>query len=121
MYYTNDGVSFYQGDIQINDREATDSEVLAYELLRDTEQLEAEAKGTRDKAMLKGFLYQDKDISVTKDDGDGMVQVKMGFEMGLTSTVIHFKNGTKLPMLATDFSTFAQLFLIERDKFFGGI
>lgn len=31
MYYTNDGINLYQGDMQIGDREATIKEVEAYE------------------------------------------------------------------------------------------
>lgn len=72
----------------------------------------------RDEAMLKGFVYNGMDISVTKDDGDGMVQVKVSFELGLTSTVIHFANGSKLPMSAEAFPAFALQFVTERGKFF---
>ena len=36
MYYTNDGISFYQGDMQIDDREATVEEELLYELSRES-------------------------------------------------------------------------------------
>lgn len=77
-----------------------------------------EASKARDEAMLKGFVYNGMDISVTKDDGDGMVQVKASFELGLTSTVIHFSNGSKLPMSAEEFPAFALQFVTERGKFF---
>lgn len=83
-----------------------------------------EAAQARDDAMLQGFIYgtntdgTDRYISVTKDDGDGMVQVKVSFELGLTSTVIHFANGSKLPMSAEEFPTFALQFVTERGKFF---
>lgn len=77
-----------------------------------------EASKARDEAMLKGFEYNGMDISVTKDDGDGMVQVKASFELGLTSTVIHFANGSKLPMSAEEFPAFALQFVTERGKFF---
>lgn len=77
-----------------------------------------EASKVRDEAMLKGFAYNGIDISVTKDDGDGMVQVKASFELGLTSTVIHFANGSKLPMTAEEFPDFALQFVTERGKFF---
>lgn len=77
-----------------------------------------EASKARDEAMLKGFVYNGMDISVTKDDGDGMVQVKVSFELGLTSTVIHFANGSKLPMTAKEFPAFALQFVTERGKFF---
>lgn len=82
------------------------------------EQLDIEASKARDEAMLKGFVYNGMDISVTKDDGDGMVQVKVSFELGLTSTVIHFANGSKLPMTAEGFPAFALQFVTERGKFF---
>lgn len=82
------------------------------------EQLLQEASKLRDEAMLKGFVYNGMDISVTKDDGDGMVQVKVSFELGLTSTVIHFANGSKLPMTAEEFPAFALQFVTERGKFF---
>lgn len=87
-------------------------------------QLDAEASQARDDAMLQGFIYgtnvdgTDRYISVTKDDGDGMVQVKASFELGLTSTVIHFSNGSKLPMSAEEFPAFALQFVTERGKFF---
>lgn len=77
-----------------------------------------EASKARDEAMFKGFVYNGMDISVTKDDGDGMVQVKVSFELGLTSTVIHFANGSKLPMTAKEFPAFALQFVTERGKFF---
>lgn len=82
------------------------------------EQLLQEASKLRDEAMLKGFVYNGMDISVTKDDGDSMVQVKVSFELGLTSTVIHFANGSKLPMTAEEFPAFALQFVTERGKFF---
>lgn len=79
---------------------------------------------TRNKEMLSGFVYgtntdgSERRISVTKDDGDGMVQVKASFELGLSSTVIHFANGTKLPMTSEEFPAFALQFVTERGKFF---
>lgn len=82
------------------------------------------ASQLRDDAMMQGFKYgvnadgTDRYISVTKDDGDGMVQVKTSFEFGLTSTIIHFANGTKLPMTAEEFPAFALQFVTERGKFF---
>lgn len=82
------------------------------------EEIDQEVSQARDKAMLAGFEYNGVQISVTKDDGDGMVQVKASFELGLTSTVIHFANGTKLPMTAEEFPAFALQFVTERGKFF---
>ena len=74
----------------------------------------------RTKAMLDGANYNGIVIFLTKKDGDGLVQVKNGFELGLTDTVIHFENGTKLPMNILDFPDFALWFVNERNKFFVG-
>jgi len=57
-------------------------------------------------------------ISFQKDDADGMLQVKAGFELGLISTVIHFMNGTKMPIAAEDFPAFALWFVEKRNAFF---
>ena len=72
----------------------------------------------RDEAMLQGAEYNGYQISFTKDDGDGLMQVKTAFELGLTETVIHFDCGTKMPMRAEDFKDFALWFVSERNKFF---
>lgn len=82
------------------------------------EQLAQDASILRDKAMLTGIDYQGSMISLTDVDGNGMLQVKAAFEMGLPATMIHFKNGTKLPMTATDFPAFALWFVTERNRFF---
>lgn len=86
--------------------------------------LEAEALADkqRDEAMLTGKPYtlNDKEyqVSFTKDDGDGMVQVQIGFSLGLPSTTIHFDCGTKMPILATEFLPFALWFVENRNSFF---
>ena len=76
----------------------------------------------RDQAMLEGSTYTlngiDYKVSFTKDDGDGMVQVKNGFDLGLESTVIHFNSGTKMPINSSEFLAFAKWFVVERNKFF---
>lgn len=95
------------------------------------------ASELRDKAMLLGFKHgtnadgTDRYISVTKDDGDGMMQVEATFKRlrdAITNgelppeteikTVIHFKNGTKLPIAEAEFESFSLLFILERGKFF---
>ncbi len=95
------------------------------------------ASQLRDDAMMRGFKYgsnpdgTDRYISVTKDDGDGMMQVDATFKRlrnAITNgelpsdteikTVIHFKNGTKLPITEAEYSSFSLLFVIERGKFF---
>lgn len=82
----------------------------------------ADAKITRDAAMLTGAVYNlngvDYQVSFTKDDGDGMVQVFLGFQMGLTNTTLHFANGTDMPVNSTDFPAFAQWFALQRNGFF---
>ena len=72
----------------------------------------------RAEAMLQGSDYNGYRISFTKDDGDGLMQVKTAFELGLTETVIHFDCGTKMPMKVEDFMEFALWFVVERNKFF---
>lgn len=89
------------------------------------------ASKARDEAMMQGFNHNGEQISVTKDDGDGMMQVEATFKRlrdAITNgklppeteikTVIHFKNGTKLPITETEFESFSLLFIIERGKFF---
>lgn len=74
----------------------------------------------RDSLMINGKDYNGNTISFTKDDTDGVIQVKSAFEMGLQETIIHFKCGTKLPMKVEDFNDFALWFMQERNKFFTG-
>lgn len=89
------------------------------------------ASQARDTAMMQGFEYNGKQISVTKDDGDGMMQVEATFKRlrdAITNgelpaeteikTVIHFVNGTKLPITEAEFNGFSLQFIIERGKFF---
>lgn len=75
--------------------------------------------------MLQGEIYTlngiDYLVSFSKDDGDGLIQVKNAFEMGLTNTIIHFDNGTKMPITSTDFSEFALWFIHKRNEFFVGV
>jgi len=88
----------------------------------DIPQLSIDPTTKRDKAMLEGSTYTlngtDYKVSFTKDDGDGMVQVKNGFDLGLESTVIHFDSGTKMPISSSEFLAFAKWFVTERNKFF---
>jgi hypothetical protein len=68
--------------------------------------------------MFAGVDYKGSMISLTDVDGNGLLQVKAGFEMGLSETTIHFKNGTKLPIKAVNFAEFALFFVTERNRFF---
>ena len=74
----------------------------------------------RDALMLAGKEYQGNNVSFTKEDADGVIQVKSAFEIGLQETIIHFKCGTKLPMKVEDFNDFTLWFMQERNKFFTG-
>lgn len=80
------------------------------------------AQDNRKRNMLTGDFYVlngvEYLISFTKDDGDGMVQVKNGFELGLSSTNIHFDCGTVLPITKEEFPAFALWFVNKRNSFF---
>lgn len=83
-------------------------------------QYETEQEQKRKDLMLQGSVYKGHQISFTKDDGDGVVQVKSAFEVGLPATVLHFDCGTTMTINAEDFSEFALWFVKERNKFFIG-
>lgn len=93
---------------------------------RTTEEIEAEniaeAKRARNRAMLDGAMYDINDtayvVSFTKNDGDGLMQVKSAFELGLSATIIHFENGTMMPVNASEFLQFAGWFVNKRNEFF---
>ena len=86
------------------------------------EQAKQEAKEQRAAAMLEGDVYtldgKEYRVSFTKDDGDGLMQVKSAFELGLASTIIYFANGTKMPITAEEFEAFAVWFVNKRNEFF---
>lgn len=77
-----------------------------------------EASALRDAQMLEGFEYNGVKCSVTSEDGNAILQVKGAFELGLTETVIKFKNGSSLAMTSGEFVDFALEFVTERNKFF---
>ena len=98
-------------------------EALETERLEKEEQaLKLEQSKARDEAMLAGATYKINDtdykISFTKEDGDGLVQVKSAFELGLTQTTIHFSNSTKIPISSSEFPDFALWFVNKRNEFF---
>ena len=82
------------------------------------EQSNIKAKELRAAAMLEGADYNGFQISFTRDDGDGLMQVKAAFELGLARTIIYFANGTKMPITAEEFEAFAVWFVNKRDEFF---
>lgn len=98
-------------------------EALETERLEQEEQaLKLEQSKARDEAMLSGATYTlnntDYQISFTKEDGDGLVQVKSAFDLGLTQTTIHFSNGTKMLISSSEFLEFALWFVNKRNEFF---
>ena len=98
-------------------------EALEIERLEQKEQaLKLEQSKARDEAMLAGAAYKINDtdykISFTKEDGDGLIQVKSAFELGLTQTIIHFSNGIKMPISSSEFQAFALWFVNKRNEFF---
>ena len=82
----------------------------------------AEAKAARLSAMLSGVPYPldgvEYQISFTSDDGNGLLQVKAAFDLGVEATNIHFENGTIMPITAGEFSAFAAWFVAKRNEFF---
>lgn len=64
---------------------------------------------------LNGIDYQ---VPFMKDDADGLMQVNGAFQLGITNTVIHFSNGTKMPITASEFIDFAIWFVNKRNSFF---
>lgn len=106
-----------------NEKQATPEMVVVFDGLEEEEaekKAEAEAEVRRKEVMLLGADYNGYQVSFTAEDGNGMIQVKSGFELGLTSTTIHFENGVKMPITAEEFPAFALWFANERNKFFGG-
>jgi len=87
---------------------------------------EKEIAKAKDKAALfkkkhigKSYKEGGSNISFTKDDALGLLQVQSAFSAGiLDKTVIYFSNGTKLPITKDEFEAFAKWFTLERAKFF---
>ena len=92
------------------------------EIDREMAALQAKAKAERAAAMMRGAVYTldgiEYRISFTKDDGDGLMQVKSAFELGLASTIIYFANGAKMPITAEEFEAFTVWFVNKRNEFF---
>lgn len=65
-----------------------------------------------------GLDYNGYMIPFRNEDAMAMLQVKAAFEMGLASTNIEFSNRTVMPMIATDFATFALWFVEKRNGYF---
>ena len=64
---------------------------------------------------LDGIEYK---ISFTSEDGNGLMQVRTAFDLGVEATTIHFENGTKMPIASTEFGAFAAWFVQKRNEFF---
>lgn len=98
------------------------NEDLTPNVIKNQEKLAIQAEKDRknlgeDYTKENGELYK---VSFQKDDADGVMQVKSAFEMGLSDTVIHFENGTKMPITAGEFAHFALWFVEKRNSFFIG-
>ena len=65
--------------------------------------------------MLDGTEYQ---ISFTSEDGNGVMQVRTAFDLGVEATTIYFSNGTKMPITSAEFGAFAAWFVVKRNEFF---
>ena len=76
----------------------------------------------RYEAMLSGAPYTidgtEYQISFTSEDGNGMIQVRAAFDLGVETTTIHFENGTKMPITPAEFGAFAAWFVAKRNEFF---
>ena len=83
----------------------------------EAERLALEAKSVGDIYTLNNVDYQ---VPFMKDDADGLLQVKEAFNLGINETVIHFTNGTKMPITADEFMDFAVWFVEKRNSFFIG-
>lgn len=110
-----------QGDwVELSDEELAERLKPTPEQIAESES--AKAKAERATAMLSGGSYTiggtDYQISFTADDGNGMMQVRTAFDLGVEATTIHFENGTKMPITSAEFSAFAAWFVQKRNEFF---
>jgi hypothetical protein len=69
---------------------------------------------------IQGKPYTDggPNISFTKNDAVGVLQVKAAFALGIHNTTLEFDNETKLPIRAEDFQDFFSWYMKERLSFF---
>jgi hypothetical protein len=114
-----DASSEYLKSIGMNEEQI--ESVKCQEEFEDSVQKEKDAankSAARLERMLTGAEYSGYQVSLTSEDGNGMIQVKNSFELGLISTVIHFECGTNMPINASEFTAFAEWFVAERNKFF---
>ena len=78
-------------------------------------------KNARAESMMTGKDYNGYQISLTAEDGNGLLQAKAAFELGVASTNFKCANGTIMPILAKDFLAFGMWFVTERNRFFEGL
>jgi len=82
-------------------------------------QTDAQAKIDRKQAMLTGMDYNGTMVSLTKDDGNGVQQIKTAFELGMPTVTLHCENGNKVPFASqAEFMAFLSWFAVERGKFY---
>lgn len=79
------------------------------------EDIRTKARQTGEAYTLNGTDYM---VPFTKNDGDAVMQVNAGFQMGLLETKIHFSNETVMPIKSTEFQEFAVWFVNKRNSFF---
>lgn len=58
-------------------------------------------------------------VSLTTEDANGLIQVKIAFEFGITETNFYFENGTPVPIKSIeDLLHLGEFVVTERNKFF---
>ena len=84
----------------------------------EAELLEAEIYNRKNNGEDYSLNGTDYKVPFTKNDGDAIMQVNAGFQIGLVETKVHFSNGTIMPIKATEFQEFAVWFVNKRNSFF---
>ena len=135
--YSKDG-SFLTFEEYINEtkviKEATEFENEVVELVRPyTEPTEDEIlnfidnfeplkKAINSEKKSRGSIYDlngtEYMIPFKSEDAVGLLQVKAGFELGLTETNIKFSNNTIMPISSSEFTDFSIWFTLNRSEFF---
>lgn len=97
--------------------EGKDLEVDVYEPI-DVSDAVAQWKADNKLEKKYGKLYGNYMVPFMNEDAIAMMQVKTGFEMGVTATNIEFSNGTVMPMTPSEFPEFAGWFVTHRNSYF---
>ena len=111
----------WQEAININANCYEDGVFIVKDFRTEEEIAEQELKQLKVEGEIYTLNNVDYQVPFMKDDADGLVQVTLGFMKGaFTSTVIHFSNGTKMPITLDEFDAFALWFADKRNSFFVG-